>query len=226
MLSAIKLSASSNDYQCLVLLSEHIYLTTTHNKRKYKPMQLKSLATFSGIATLVAVGALANVKPASAAPASGILNFGGDVAFTTTSFDFSGTPVVSKTSTGTFASLIGDPVTVTSFAAPTTDVPGFVSVGGYSFNLTGFNPNTDVVIGASPNGQTTATVATNGNWTGGGGISDGLGTFTAQVTSPTTYSASITANPVPEPSETLGVLALGAVGGGMAFLRKRQSVNV
>jgi|GEM_PF-6538723 len=188
-------------------------------------MRLKSLATVSGIATLVAVGALANVKPASAAPAEGILNFAGDVSFTPTSFTFTSTPVVSPTSTGTFASFIGAPVTIQNLAAPTTDLPGFVTVDGYSFNLTGFNPSTDVVIGASPNGQSTATVATNGNWTGGGGVSDGAGTFTAQVTSPTTYSASITAV-VPEPSETLGVLALGAVGGGMAFLRKRQSVNV
>lgn len=49
-------------------------------------MRLKSLVTVSGIATLVTVGALANAKPASTAPADGIV---GDVAFTSNSLTFS-----------------------------------------------------------------------------------------------------------------------------------------
>jgi hypothetical protein len=109
-----------------------------------------------------------------------------------------------------------------------TTVAPFVTADGYSFDLENFSQS-NIAFGTSPNGQTTATVATNGTWFGPGGQSVGAGTFTAQVTNPTTYSASITATPitpsVPEPSESLGVLTLGAVGG-MFVLRNRKSQTV
>jgi len=197
-------------------------------------MLLKSLATIGGVATLVATSALANVKPADAVGPSGILNFSGDVAFTPNSFTFSNTNAASATSTGSF--LAGTPVTVATITASATTIAPFVTTDGFTFNLENFSPS-NILVGSSPNGQSTAAVATNGTWFGPGGTSVGAGTFTAQVANgtiigqasgSTTYSASITATPtnVPEPSETLGILTLGAVGG-MFVLRnlKRQSVN-
>jgi len=193
-------------------------------------MLLKSLATIGGVATLVATSALANVKPADALGPSGVLNFSGDVLFTPNSFTFSNTNSASATSTGDF--LPGTPVTVASITANATAVTPFVTADGFTFDLENFSQS-NILFGSSPNGQGTAIVATNGTWFGPGGTSLGAGTFTAQVATgqrsgSTTYSASITATPtnVPEPSETLGILTLGAVGG-MFVLRnlKRQLVN-
>ncbi len=187
-------------------------------------MSLKSLATIGGVATLVVTGALANVKPADALGPSGILNFTGDVSFTPSSFTFSSTSPASATSTGDFVP--GTPISLLNIAPGATTIPGFITADGYTFDLVGFSQS-NIVIGTAPNGLSTATVAANGTWTGPGGTSVGAGAFTAQVTNPTTYSASITATPsaVPEPSETLGILTLGSVGG-MFVLRNRKRLPV
>ena len=188
-------------------------------------MSLKSLATLGGVATLVVTGALANVKPAAAVGPAGILNFSGDVSFTPNSFTFFNTNPASATSTGDFVP--GTPVTVADIPPNATTVAPFVTADGFTFNLENFSQS-NIVIGTSPNGQSTATVAANGTWTGPGGTSIGAGTFTAQVTDPTTYSASITAIPpavVPEPSETFGILTLGSVGAMFVMRNRKRFVN-
>jgi hypothetical protein len=192
-------------------------------------MNLKTL-TFGTLAASTVIFASTVVAPAQAATVTGTLNFAkdGNVAnITSSQIDFNNTAdffSVGNTSTGTFAGLQGNGITILNdLTLPFSSAFDFLQVnGGPTFRITGLSNSSF----QNPSGSNFSLFSANvlGNFIDAGDITPGQSNsfiVTAQSDFGKFTNVSINSS-VPAPVPTPALLP-GLVGMGIAALRKRKS---